>query len=182
MTKPSAILIMKAHPLAGWSEHELSIVRRFIFDGIRGLDEQHNTRWRRFWSRIWKAEVGQVFQFENVVERSGPYHRMHMGMEQRLFESQERWAQIEPFRDWLKVGAAWGDYQVNARGALRFVPRSTSYEKCSDDEMREVHAAMLAFLHTPSAQRRLWPHLPAQRRAEMLESVLTRPTEDGGQA
>lgn len=179
MTKPTPILIVKAHPLAGWSEHELSIVRRFIFDGIRGLNEQHNTRWRRFWSRIWKAEVGQVFQFDNVVERSGPYHRMHMGMEQRLFESQERWGQMEPLRDWLKVGAAWGDYQINARGVLQFVPRSTSYDQCSDDEMREVHAAMLAFLHTPTAQRRLWPHLPAVKRAEMLESVLASREEEG---
>ena len=180
MTKPTPILIMKAHPLQGWTEQDLSVVRRFIFDSIRGLNEQHNARWRRFWARIWKAEVGQVFQFENVVERSGTYHRMHMAMEQKLFESQERYGQIEPMRDWLKVGAAWGDFQVNARGALRFVPRSTSYEKCSDDEMREVHAAMLAFLRTPYAQRRLWPHLPAAKRAEMLESILASRDEEGG--
>lgn len=180
MTKPTPILIMKAHPLQGWSEHDLAIVRSFIFDSIRGLNEQHNARWRRFWSRIWKAEVGQVFQFQNVIERSGPYHRMHMGMEQKLFESQERWDSLEAMRLWLKTGAVWGDYQVNNRGALRFVPRSTSYDMCSDDEMREVHVAMVAFLRTPRAQRRLWPHLGAAKRSEMLELVLAKPQDEEG--
>jgi hypothetical protein len=175
MTKSTAILITKAHPLDGFSEFERSVVRRFLFECFHGLNEQHHKRWLRFWSRLWKFEVGQVAQIENVVERSGPYHRMHMGMEQRLFHSQERWAQLEPMRDWLKVGAAWGDYQVNNRGALRFVPRSTSYEQCSDDEMREVHGAMVAFLHTTYAQRRLWPHVSPARRAEMLETILAKP-------
>lgn len=172
--KPSAILIMKAHPLDLLNEYERGIVRRFLFDCIQGLNEQQDGRWRRFWSRIWKAEVGQVFQFDNLVERSGPFHRLHMGLEQRLFDSQERWGQIGPMRDWLKVGAAWGDYQLNARGALRFVPRSTSYEQCSDDEMREVHTAMVAFLRTPYALRRLWPSIAQPQRFEMLETILAK--------
>jgi|GEM_PF-261934 len=172
MTKPSAILIMKAQPLEAWNERDLSVVRRFIFDGIRGLNAQHEARWRRFWGRIWKAEPGQVFQLDNVVERSGPFHRMHMGMEQRLFESQERWGQLEPFRNWLKTGAGWGEYQRHDGGPMKFVPRSTAYEHCSDDEMREVHEAMVAFLRTPYALRRLWPHLAEPKRHEMLETVL----------
>lgn len=58
------------------------------------------------------------------------------------------------------------------------VPRSTSYERCSDDEMREVHEAMLSFLHTHHAQRFLWPHLDVRGRAAMLESVLAPRAEE----
>lgn len=172
MTKPSAILITKTHPLEQMPEHELAIVRRFLFDGIRGLDEKHDKRWRRHWSRIIKAQVGEVFHFEDIVDRSGPFHRMHMALEQNLFDRQDQWATLDHMRDWLKTGAGWGDFALNARGVMKFVPRSTAYEACSNDEMYELHSAMLAFLRTPGAQQKLWGHLTPIQRSEMLESIL----------
>ena len=175
MTKPSAVMIAKHHPIERMPEHELAIVRRFLFDGIRGLDEVNDKRWRRLWSRIIKGEVGEVFHLENIVDRSGPYHRRHMAMEQALFDRQDQWATLTSLRDWLKVGAAWGEFTLNARGVMKFVPRSTAYDKCSDDEMREVHAAMLAFLRTPGSQRRLWPHLKPTARSEMMEAIIDPP-------
>lgn len=177
MSKPSAIMIAKHHPIERMPEHELAIVRRFLFDGIRGLDEKHDKRWRRLWSRIIKSEVGEVFHLQNVVDRSGPYHRMHMGLEQRLFDRQERWAKLEHLRAWLKAGAGWGDYEL-VNGRMKFVPRSTSYEACSDDEMREVHVSMVAFLRTPYAQRHLWGHLKPVQRSEMLESIVEPPERE----
>lgn len=175
MTKPSPILITKHHPLERMPEHELAIVRRFLFDGVRGLDETHDKRWRRLWNRIIKAEVGEVFHLESVIGRSGPFHRRHMAIEQALFDRQDQWATLASLRNWLKTGAAWGDYALSARGVMKFVPRSTAYAVCSDDEMREVHIAMLAFLRTPGAQRRLWPHLAPAARSEMLESIIEPP-------
>lgn len=171
MTKASAILITKTHPLDGIPEQDKAAVRRFLFDGLRGLDEQNDKRWKRFWSRIWKAEPGEVFHFLDVVDRSGPFHRMHMSLEQTLFDRQDRFTNMDRFRDWLKTGAGWGTYTL-VRERMKFVPRSTSYDECSDHEMKEVHVSMVAFLRTPRAQRRLWPHLDADRRTEMVESIL----------
>lgn len=175
MTKSSAILVAPVVPLHTLPPAERDILSRVLFQCIRGLDAKHDKRWRRMWSRFFRADAGEVQQIQTVVDRSGPYHRMHMAMEQALFNSQERWANMDRFRDWLKTGAGWGEYALNKNGFLRFVPASTAYENCSDDEMRELHAAMVEFLHTTYAQRRLWPHLPADRRAEMLETVLQRP-------
>ena len=178
MTKPSAILITKRHPIEDMPERDLAAVRRFLFDGICGLDEQHDKRWRRLWRRILQGAVGEVFHLELVVGRSGPFHRMHMGLEQSLFNRQDQWAMLQSLRDWLKTGAAWGEYALNARGVMKFVPSSTSYEACSDDEMREIHTAMLAFLRTPGAQRKLWPHLAPAARSEMLESIVEPPPQE----
>lgn len=174
MSRPSPILIAKQHPVERMPEHELAIVRRFLFDGIRGLDEKHDKRWRRIWLRIIKAEVGEVFHLESVVGRSGLFHRFHMAMEQRLFDRQERWSKLEHLRNWLKAGAGWGDYAL-ASGRMKFVPRSTSYEACSDNDMREIHESMIAFLRTPYAQRRLWGHLTPAQRSEMLEGIVEPP-------
>ena len=178
MTKPSAVLITKLHPIERMPEHELAIVRRFLFDGIRGLDEKHDKRWRRLWSRIIKGECGEVFHLENVVDRSGPFHRRHMAMEQSLFDRQDQWATLASLRQWLKTGAAWGDFALNAKGVMKFVPRSTAYEACSNDEMCELHTAMLAFLRTPGSQRKLWPHLTPAARSEMLENIIEPPERE----
>ena len=172
MSKPASILIAKMQRLEDMPEQERAVVRKFLFGGIAGLNEQHEKRWRRMWSRILKAEVGEVFDLELKVTRSGKFHRRCMAVEQMLFDRQERWATIEAMRLWLKTGAMWGDYQLNTRGVMKFVPRSRSYEECSDDQMREVDHGIRNFLRTPLAQRRMWPHLSIDQRHEMMEAIL----------
>ena len=171
MTKASPILFTKVHPTDHIPEHEKAVIRRFLFDCLRGLDEKHHRRWMRLWGRFWKAEPGEVFHIESLVERSGPYHRMHMAVEQALFDRQDRFTNPTRFRDWLKTGAGFGTYAMVGE-RMRFVPATTKYEDCSDDEMREFHDSMLVFLRTPHAQRFLWRHLTPQQRSEMVESLL----------
>lgn len=180
MTKPSTILVAKQMSLTGMPEPERAVVRHVLLDAIRGVNEQHHGRWRRWVNRLLRAEPGEVFTFRNITERSGPFHRMHMRFEQTLFDRQERWPHLNGMRDWLKVGAGWCDWAPGPRGGIVPVPRSLSYEDCSDDEMREVHEAMVAFLRTPHAQKFLWPHLKAAQRSEMFEAILARPDEEGG--
>lgn len=172
MTKPASIMLVKRHPLDGFSEFERSIIRRFLFDCFEGADAQNEGRWRRWWSRLWKAEPGEVFQWDNIVERSRPFHAMHAAMEQRLFNAQDAFMHLPALRSWLKVGSAFVNWESDGKGGLVAVPRSTAYEACSDDEMRELHDAMLVYLRTPAAQETLWHHLLPSARAAMLESVL----------
>lgn len=175
MTKPSSILITKMHPLDGFTEPERAIIRRFLFECFHGLNEIMDKRWRRMWRRFWDIEPGEVLHFQTVVDRSGPFHRRQMALEQTLFDRQDQWATLAHMRQWLKTGAGWGDYELNARGQLKFVPRSASYEACSNDEMLELHTAMLAFLRTPGSMRKLWPHLAPAARSEMLEAIIDPP-------
>ena len=72
MTKASAILFTKTHPMDHISEADKAVMRRFLFDFLCGLDEQNHKRWMRLWNRIVKAEPGEVFQILDVVDRSGP--------------------------------------------------------------------------------------------------------------
>lgn len=172
MTKASPILITKRASLAMLPEQQRATLRHVLMDAIGGLDRTHDGRWRRFMNRLLRAEPGEVFQLNSVVQRSGVFHRRHMALEQNLFDHQERWLTLTSMRDWLKTGAGWVDWHPSPKGGIVPTPRSTSYDACSDDEMREVHEAMLAFLHTPRAQQYLWPHLHPTGRAAMLESVL----------
>ncbi|MBT2299253.1 hypothetical protein J7E70_02135 [Variovorax paradoxus] len=180
MTKPSAILVCPVVPLHSIPPGEVDVIRRFLFQHMRGMDRRNDKRWRRLWGRLWKAEPGEGFQLYSAEERSGPFHRRHRVILERLFQSQERFREIDALHDWMKIGAYWVTWGEGRRGQPVPKPRSTSFPECSEDEMREAHAAMVDYLHTERAQRFLWRHLKAPQRAEMLESVLARPDEEGG--
>lgn len=176
MTKASSILICPMVPLRQLPPQEVDVIRRFLFDHIRGMDARNEKRWRRLWARIWAAEPGEGLQLFNGAERSLRFHRRWMAIERRIFENQDAYVHLDRFRDWLKTGAGFGTYQL-VNGVMRFVPASLSYEECSDDQMREFAEAAMDFLHTDKALKKLWRHLPAARRQEMVETLLRDPKE-----
>ena len=75
------------------------------------------------------------------------------------------------------VCAGLGDYQMVA-GRRVFVPASVSFHDCSDDEMREFVRDAETFLRSARATRKLWPHLKAGQRTEMVETLLHNPNEE----
>lgn len=172
MPKASPILVMPAVKLNSLPQHEREIVSRFLFQHIRGLDDKHNRRWRRLWRQGWHAEPGEVMHIEVIRGRSLRFHKRWMAIETRLFESQERFTNIDKLRNWIKVGAEFGVYERDYRGRLHFTPASIAFDACSDDVMREFVEMATAHLRTPHAQRYLWPHIKAPARAEMLEIIL----------
>jgi hypothetical protein len=179
LSKPTSILICPVVRLRGLPPQEVDIIRRFLFEHVRGMDRRHDKRWRRLWGRIWNAEVGEGFQIYGIEERSGPFHRRHRAIVTRLFESQERFKSEDALHDWMKLGAYWVTWGEGRRGQPVPQPRSTSFPECSEDEMREAHTAMVEYLHTERAQRFLWRHLKPHARAEMLELALRDPNNQG---
>lgn len=172
MTKPSAILICPVVPLRHMPAAEVDIVRRFLFDHVRGLSSQDDKRWRRLWGNLWKSEPGEGTQLFVAEERVGAFHRRHRVILEKLFASQERFTNIDRLHDWLKVGAGFVTWEPGKDSKPVAIPRSTSFEECSEDEFREFHKDAVEFLHTERAQRFLWHRVKASRRPEMLEAVL----------
>ena len=169
--KGSNLLIAPMMDLKTIPETDRAVVRKFLFECIRGLDAKHDKRWRRLWGRIWKSEPGEATQLVSLVPRSRKFHARHMAIENRLFEAQDRFDLLEGLRNWLKTGAAFGEYHlVGTR--MKFVPSSLAYDQCSNDQMHEFHDNAIAYLHTPRAQRYLWRHLTPEKRAEMMDWVL----------
>ena len=155
------------------SEADAEAARRVLFGQVDGLSEQHKKSWRRLWNWfLKKAEPGEMVEIKTHRERLGWYHRKHMAMEQRLFESQERFDNFKQFRNWLKTGAGFVDWLPGPKGGVFPSPKSISYAELEQDAMEVVHNDMVKFLRTGYAQKTLWKHLDATKRAEMMESVL----------
>lgn len=152
---------------------EKEAARKVFFGVVDGLGERGRKQWRRFWNGLLRLEPGEMVVIKTVKPRSGPFHRRHMAMEQRLFEAQERFSSFEQFRNWLKTGAGHCDWIPGPRGAVMPVPRSIAYDQLEDDEMREFHDHAVAFLREDHACKVLWPHLSPTARIEMIEGILS---------
>lgn len=159
---------------ADLTDQQKQILRSFLFEHIDGLTEADQKSWRRFWNWIMKAGSGELFSIETWTPRHPQFHKMHMVMETKVFKGQERIRNFEQFRSWLKIGAGFVDWMAGPKGGVVPVPRSISYQKCDEETMRRFHDDAVAFLRSEHAQHYLWPHLPADKAEEMIETILHR--------
>jgi hypothetical protein len=176
--KTSAIIVTLHRPLRFLPGPLVEALSKILFQWFRGADATHDQRWRRLWANLFHSKTPEPSLSLYVVqERSGVFHARHMAIEGRIFENQEQFLTRNGFRTWLKTGAAFGRFVATPAG-LVFEPSSTSYDDCSDDEMREFHEDAIRFLQTPRALMELWPHITHPERVLMLETWLRNPTAD----
>jgi hypothetical protein len=165
------ITLVKQHP-EEIPQADREAARRVLFGMVDGLGEKGRKQWRRFVNGLMRMEPGEMVEIRTHKDRSGPFHRRHMALEQRVFEAQEKFEQFESFRTWLKVGSGFVDWFPGPKGGVIPVPRSLSYAKLEDGDMRQVHDDMVAFLRTEHAGKTLWRHLTPTARMEMVEGIL----------
>ncbi len=167
----SQALIMRDRSIQ-LTDTERAIATKALEQAIRGIDEQNHKRWKTFLRRMFGMEHGEIAEVGTRIPRSGPFHRFHMAMEQAVFDAQERFSDFDQFRNWLKIGAGHVDWVPGAKGGIVPLPKSISYAALEEAEMREVHAAMVAFMRGPHAAPYLWRHLDADEACEMMNAVL----------
>lgn len=146
--------------------------RHFLFGFIDGLGELGKKKWRRFVNGLFKLEPGEMVDIITHRPRIGLHHRRHMLIESRVFEAQERFAEFNSFRYWLKVGAGFVIWAAGPKGGVVPIPKSISYAETGEDEFMEFHDNAMAFLRGPHAANYLWPHLKGPRADEMMNAVL----------
>ncbi len=154
------------------SEAEHSAAFQLLQQGLRGVDGKHHARWLRFLREVFALEDGEVAQVGTRIPRSTAFHRRHMALEQAVFDAQQRFAEFEQFRNWLKIGAGHVNWVPGAKGGIVPLPKSISYAGLDDAAMQQVHAAIAGFLRGPHAARYLWKQLDAQQAAAKMEAIL----------
>ena len=145
--------------------------RQLLFKSLDGFGEEDRKAWRKLWKKLINLQPGELFEVQAIFSRSGPYHRRHMAIEQRFFNSQEKFEDMEAFRNWLKLGAGWVIWVPSAEGQLVPVPKSVSYVAADQAEFEKFHAAVVRFIRSDHAARFLWPHLE-EKAMEQSEYIL----------
>jgi hypothetical protein len=119
------------------------------------------------------AGSGEVFALKFDIIRNGTFHRRHMKLEGELFAAQEAFLSFPQFRNWLKTGAGFCDWEI-VRGQRVPVPKSIAYEECDQVTMEQFHTDAITFLRTRRAQVELYEHLSPAMAEEMIETLLAR--------
>lgn len=170
MTQAASILLLVTTDLRRLPEADQDVLRRFFTQCVRGADDKHHKRWIRLVRDWWNCRPGTGFQLYRAEERSGTFHRLHRGMVTALFERQELYTDKDVLHDWLKLQCWFVDWVEGQP-----VPKSTNYDSCSEDEIREFNAKLQHLLHQAHVQRHFWPHLTDAQRSEAVDGVLTPP-------
>lgn len=122
--------------------------------GLTPADHEQYVRWR---NRVESMQRGEVLTFTWTPPRSPNVHRFHFALLGNIYENQEVFRSYKEFRQWVLLGA--GHVTVIQACGIEFeMADSVSYEELDDDQFRDVHKRVSAFLLTEKALRRLWPH------------------------
>ncbi|HEY8027325.1 MAG TPA: DUF1367 family protein [Burkholderiaceae bacterium] len=167
----SQALIMRDRNI-NLNDFERAAAMKALELGLRGIDDKNHARWLRFLRKVFGLEHGEVAEIGTRIPRSGPFHRFHMAIERAVFDGQQRFADFEQFRNWLKIGAGHVTWVPGAKGGVVPLPKSISYAELEEDAMRQVHNNIVAFLRGPHCASFLWKHLDAAQAAALMDRVL----------
>jgi hypothetical protein len=157
---------------ARMEEADATTVRRFLFQAIDGCNDKDKKAWRSFWRAVGNAGSGEYFTITIKRQRSGPFHRLTFALLQAVFKGQERFDDFRIFRQFIKLGSGFVDFLPNADGELRAVPKSQSFDDCSEEEVRQFFDDAKTFLRTARAQRTLWPDATPRAAEHGIEAIL----------
>lgn len=139
---------------------------------LAGFGEKGERAYARFLSAVRQLEPGEMLSFTYRVPRSPGFHRRHFVMLRAFFDSQEQFGDEHQFRKWAEVGAGYADFLPGPKGRMVALPKSIAYEALDDEEFRDVHHAVMAFLRSEHARRFLWGHLTEQQTYDMVEAIM----------
>ena len=139
---------------------------------IVGFGEKDKKAYGRFKQKVKDLQPGELYTIEAWFPRNPRLHGLHFAMLAQVFDAQEQFSDPEQLRLWLQVGAGHCEFVPGPTGRMVAIPKSISFRSMDDAEFSEHHERVKAFLRSDHAQAFLWPHLPADQRAEMVEGVL----------
>jgi hypothetical protein len=137
---------------------------------LAGLTEKDARAWRRWQKRVADLAVGGTVGFTFRWPRSPKFHGRHFAILNRIFDRQESFVDPDIFRKWGEMGGGHCDWVPGPDGVMQPIPKSIDYLSLDDDEFREVHTAVMAFLRTQHALQVLWPYRPWQQSWEAVDN------------
>jgi hypothetical protein len=136
--------------------------------GMSATDQAHYGRFRR---RVMDMKPGETISFSWETPRSPELHRRHFLMLKWIFENQEVFSTDDELRKWTERGARHVEV-MSAAGLVLERVKSISYAELDDDEFRELHKRVKAFLLTHEALTKLWPHAAVGHSYDAMRHML----------
>lgn len=150
-------------------------MKKFLFEMIKGATDKDQRAWQRFIRAINEASRGEYFAIDLKRTRNSRFHKLVMAVVTAGFKAQEHFDDVEVYREWLKLGAGFAVFVPDEKtGELKAIPKSQSFDECSEEEVREFFMNMCAFMRSATYSATLWPHAPVETSMLGMENLLRR--------
>lgn len=140
------------------TESELVGLRKWLFECLRGVNDEEDKGWRRFWKRVTQLETGEVSFFDFIIPRNGMFHRkffvlLDVGYDawdpNRVRKSYKGLAvekSREQFREDITILAGYYEQTFNLKGEMRVRARSISFANMDDVEFERLYQSVVTVL------------------------------------
>lgn len=140
------------------NEQELVSIRRFLFECIKGTNEDEDRAWKRIWKRIVNFEAGEISFLDFIIPRNGKFHRkffalLDVGYEawdpDRKHKSYKGMAvekNREQFREDITIAAGYYAQTFDLKGRMVIRAKSISFAKMDDVEFENLYQAVVTVL------------------------------------
>ncbi|MHB0965521.1 MAG: DUF1367 family protein [Bellilinea sp.] len=149
--------ITKQLPLA-LTDAEKDVLRDLLFKTVDGLGEDDKKSWRRFWNRVIKAEVGELFSLDTWFPRNPRFHKKFFALLNFGFESweperkhkthkgREVAKSFDQFREDIIVLAGHYDQTFDIKGRMVLKAKSIKFAKMDDAEFDRLYSSVVDVL------------------------------------
>lgn len=136
------------------TEEELAVVRRFLMECYRGIGEDNDKAWNRFWSSLKRLDAGEIVTADFVFPRNPLFHRKFFAL---LTVGYEAWEpprkrktykgipvlkNFERFRADVTILAGYYVQTFGLDGKMTLEPKSISFAKMGEDEFQKLYSAV----------------------------------------
>lgn len=140
------------------SEEELVIVRRFLFECLRGIDDDNQKSWKRIWGRFIKLEAGEISSVEFVFPRNPRFHRRFFALLQVGFDAWEpnrkrksykgiaMEKNFDQFRKDITILAGYSTQTFDLRGRMILDAKSISFSSMDDIQFEALYQSVITVL------------------------------------
>lgn len=140
------------------SDAELTFVRQFLFECIRGTNQDEDRAWKRMWKRMIGLESGEISFWEFFIPRNPKFHRkffalLDVGFDswqpERKHKSHKGMAvekNREQFREDITIAAGFYEQTFDLKGRMRIRAKSISFAKMDDAEFEKLYDAVVTVL------------------------------------
>lgn len=140
------------------TEQELVGIRRFLFECIKGTNEDEDRAWKRVWKRIVNFEAGEISFLDFIIPRNPKFHRklfalLDVGYDcwepTRKHKSYKGIAiekNREQFREDITIMAGYYTQTFDLKGRMVIRAKSISFSKMDDAEFEGLYQAVVTVL------------------------------------
>lgn len=140
------------------TEQELVGIRKFLFECIRGTNEEEDRAWKRIWKRIINLEAGEISFLDFIIPRNPKFHRkffalLDIGYEawepnrvRKSYKGRVMEKNREQFREDILILAGFYEQTFDLKGRMRLRAKSISFSKMDDSEFERVYQSVVTVL------------------------------------